>query len=177
VVEARWYIVHVAAGSERQVVAEMKKKFEKEELSDLLEEVLVFSKEAESVRRGARVKVQEKIFPGYVFVKMRFSPQSFTMIKSLPKVLDFLGATVQGVPQPLADEEVKKLIGQVEKLSESLRVQSCFEIGQIVRVRDGLFAGMEGVVENVDVPKQRLKVSIDILGRPTPVELEFSQVE
>jgi len=174
---AEWYIIHVAAGSENKVASELDAQFEKHGLSDLLQEVLVPKKMVLATRRGAKVQAEDRILPGYVLVHMNCTLEALHIIRRIPRVIGMLGADAKGMPRPLSEFEVKQLLDQIQNVEQATRQSFVFEPGEMVKVSEGLFSSMEGVVEEVDTNRMRLKVSISIFGRPTPVDLEFSQVE
>jgi transcriptional antiterminator NusG len=174
---AEWYIIHVAAGSENKVALELKAQFEKNNLADSLENVLVPKKMVLATRRGVKVQAEDRILPGYVLVQMDCTLDALHVIRRVPRVIGMLGADAKGMPRSLSEFEVKQLLDQIENVEQATRQSFVFEPGEMVKVSEGLFSSMEGVVEEVDNNRMRLKVSISIFGRPTPVDLEFSQVE
>ncbi|MCG8505825.1 MAG: transcription termination/antitermination protein NusG [Sphingomonadales bacterium] len=173
--EARWYIVHAYSGFENKVAAAIKERATAHGLDQLVEEVLVPTEEVVEMRRGQRVKSERKFFPGYVLAKMQMTDDTYHLIKDTPKVTGFLGA--QGKPAPITQAEADRILHQVEEGVERPRPMVEFEIGEEVRVKDGPFTSFNGHVEEVDEERARLKVSVSIFGRATPVELEYSQVE
>lgn len=173
----QWYIIHAVAGSENKVASELTAQFEKNGLSSLLQDVLVPKKSFTTVRRNQKVEAEERILPGYIFINMACTLEALHTIRRIPRVIGMLGSDAKGVPQPLSEMEVRRLIDHVETMKDSSSHHLTFERGEIVKVSEGLFSSMEGIVEEVDCEKSRLKISISIFGRPTPVELEFSQVE
>ncbi len=172
---ARWYVVNVYSGFEKKVVQSIREQAEKKGLADRFEELLVPSEEVVEIRRGAKVNTEKNYFPGYVLIKMELSDETWHLVRDIPRVSGFLGA--QGKPSPISEAEVGRILRQVQDSIEKPRHTITFEIGEQVRVCDGPFTSFSGMVEDVDVEKGRLKVSVMIFGRPTPVELEFSQVE
>lgn len=172
-----WYVVHVAAGSENRIAEELKAQMSKAGLAEMLEEVLVPKKQDVTLKRGAKVLVEDRILPGYVLVRMRCLPETLHVIRRVPRVIGMLGTNSSGIPRSLNENEVKLLLDQLTRLKESVKDSITFEAGEVVKICEGLFSSMEGVVEEVDMQRLRLKVSISILGRSTPVELEFFQVE
>lgn len=174
---AEWYVVHAAAGSENKVASELRAQFEKNGLGSLLHDVLVPKKTVTITRRGVKVQAEDRMIPGYVFVHMECTLEALHTIRSIPRMIGMLGADAKGMPKPLSEQEVKRLLDQLETVNQIAHHHVVFEPGELVRVCDGLFSSMEGVVEEMDAHRMRLKVSISLFGRSTPVDLEFSQVE
>lgn len=174
----KWYVIHVAAGSENRVAADLSVQFSKAGIAELLEDVLVLKKMVHATRRGAAVQQEERILPGYVLVRMVSTPEALNTIRRAPRVIGMLGADLRSDPKPLSDAEVENLLNQIDD-SDGVGCApgASFEPGEIVRVTEGLFSGLEGVVEELDSVRLRLKVSISIFGRPTPVDLDFGHVE
>jgi transcriptional antiterminator NusG len=172
---ARWYVVHVYSGFENKVAQSIREKAEKQGLADKFEEVMVPTEEVVEVRRGSKVNTERKYFPGYVLVKMDLNDVTWHLVRDTPKVTGFLGAGSK--PQPITETEAQRILKQVKEGVERPRSAISFEIGDEVRVADGPFESFNGTVEEVDEGRNRLKVSVSIFGRATPVELEFSQVE
>jgi transcriptional antiterminator NusG len=171
----RWYIVHTYANFEKKVAESIKREAEAEGLEDLFEEVLVPMEEVVEMRRGRKVSAERKFFPGYVLVKMELTDPSYHLVKSTPKVTGFLGA--ENRPSPISESEAQRILHQVQEGVERPKPTVTFEIGEQVRVSDGPFASFNGLVEEVDEERSRLKVAVSIFGRATPVELEYGQVE
>lgn len=171
----RWYVVNVYSGFEKKVAQALREQAVKKGLQDLFDDILVPSEEVIEIRRGSKVNVEKNYFPGYVIVKMDLNDETWHLVRSTPKVSGFLGA--RGKPSPISEVEVSRIMKQVQESIERPRHMVEFEVGEQVRVSDGPFASFNGIVEEVDNEKSRLKVSVMIFGRPTPVELEFNQVE
>ncbi|MBP9693087.1 MAG: transcription termination/antitermination protein NusG [Alphaproteobacteria bacterium] len=172
---ARWYVVQCHSGSEKKVAQSIREKAETEGLKDSFEEILVPSHEVVEVRRGKKVQTERNFYPGYILVKMSMSDTVWHMVKNISRVSGFLGGS--GKPVPMSEKEVVKIMSQVKDGVEKIRPTILFDVGEEVRVSDGPFASFNGIVEEVDLDKARLKVSVSIFGRATPVELDFSQVE
>jgi len=174
-VAKRWYVVHVYSGFEKKVVQSIKEQIEAKDMADLFDDVLVPTEEVVEMRRGSKVKSDRKFFPGYVLVKMDLTDETWHLVKNTPKVTGFLGA--RGRPSPISEAEANRIMMQVKEGVERPKPSVTFEIGEQVRVSDGPFTSFNGLVEDVDEEKARLKVSVSIFGRATPVDLEYSQVE
>jgi transcriptional antiterminator NusG len=171
----RWYIVHAYSNFEKKVADSIKERAKAAGLDHLFEEVLVPAEEVVEVRRGRKIHAERKLFPSYVMVKMEMTDPGYLLIKTTPKVTGFLGSENKAVP--ISDDEAMRILHQVKEGVERPKPSVTFEIGEKVRVSDGPFASFEGHVEEVDEIRARVKVGVSIFGRPTPVELEFGQVE
>jgi transcriptional antiterminator NusG len=171
----RWYIVHAYSNFERKVAESIKERAAAAGLADLFDEVLVPMEEVVEMRRGRKVSSERKFFPGYVLVKMELNDETYHLIKSTPKVTGFLGT--ENKPIPITEEEAGRILQQVQEGVERPKPSVTFEIGEQVRVADGPFASFNGLVEEVDEERARLKVAVSIFGRATPVELDYGQVE
>lgn len=171
----RWYIVHTYSNFEKKVADSIKEKAEQVGLADAFEQVLVPTEKVVEVRRGRKVDAERKFFPGYVLVKMDLSDEAFHLIKNTPKVTGFLGAADR--PVPISEAEAQRILNQVQEGIDRPKPSIHFEVGEQVRVSDGPFASFNGVVEEVDEDRARLKVAVSIFGRATPVELEYGQVD
>ncbi len=171
----RWYIVHAYTNFERKVADSIRERARQAGLEHLFEDIVVPTEEVIEVRRGRKVPTERKFLPGYVLVKMELTDQAFHLIRNTPKVTGFLGA--ENKPMAISDEEAARILHQVREGVERPKPSVTFEIGEQVRVADGPFASFSGSVEEVDEERSRLKVAVSIFGRPTPVELEFGQVE
>ena len=170
-----WYIVQAYSGFEKKVVGSIKDILSKNSLENELEEILVPTHQITEVKKGKRTKKERKYFPGYVLLKAELTNQIYHIIKNLPKISGFLGS--EDKPTPITDEEIQRILGQVSESAINQKSGISFEIGEKVKVCDGPFASFNGLVEEIDEEKSRLKVSVSIFGRATPVDLEFNQVE
>lgn len=173
--EKRWYIVHAYSGFEKRVAESIKERAEAEGLGSLIEDVIVPTEDVLEVRKGKKVKAERKFLPGYVLAKMEMTDDTYHLVKSTPKVTGFLGSGPK--PTPIPDDEAARILHQVEEGVERPRPMITFDIGEEVKIKEGPFTSFNGVVEEVDEEKARVKVSVSIFGRATPVDLEFSQVE
>ena len=173
--DARWYVVNVYSGSEKKVAESLREQAVLKKMEDKILEVLVPVENVIEIRRGTKVNAEHKFFPGYILVRMELTDETWLVVKNTPRVSGFLGS--RNKPQPISDAEVEKIMNQVKEGIERPQTNISFEVGEQIRVIDGPFASFVGVVEDVDMEKNRLKVSVSIFGRYTPVELEFSQVE
>lgn len=172
---ARWYVVNVYSGSEKKVAESLREQAVLKKMEDKILDVFVPVENVIEIRRGTKVNAEHKFFPGYILVRMELSDETWLVVKNTPRVSGFLGS--RNKPQPISDAEVEKIMNQVKEGVERPQTNVSFETGEQIRVTDGPFASFVGVVEDVDAEKNRLKVSVSIFGRYTPVELEFSQVE
>ena len=171
---AHWYVVHVYSGFERKVAQSIEEQAKQSDMDDEILQVLVPVEEVVEMRRGAKVQGERKFFPGYVLLRMELTDESWHLVKNTPKVTDFLGS--KGRPIPISDSEAERIMHQVQEGIERPKPSVTFEIGEQVRVCDGPFNSFNGLVEEVDEERARLKVAVSIFGRATPVELEYSQV-
>jgi transcriptional antiterminator NusG len=172
---ARWYIVHAYSNFEKKVAESIEEKAKQKGLSHLFEKILVPTEKIVEIRRGRKVDAERKFFPGYVLVRATLTDEAFHLIKNTPKVTGFLGSDSRPVPIP--DSEAERILSQIQEGVERPKSSVSFEIGEQVRVSDGPFASFNGIVQEVDQERSRLKVEVSIFGRATPVDLEFSQVE
>ena len=171
----RWYIVHTYSNFEKKVMESLKEQSVQKGLQDSFEQVIVPTEEVVEIRRGRRIKSERRFFPGYVLAKIDLTDEVFHLIKNTPKVTGFLGSASK--PVPISDAEANRILNQVAEGVERPKATIHFEVGEQVRVADGPFASFNGQVEEVDEERSRLKVAVSIFGRPTPVELEYGQVE
>ena len=171
----RWYIVQAYSNFENKVAESIREQAKQRHLDHLFDEIMVPKEKVVEVRRGRKVDAERKFFPGYVLVKMELSDEAYHLIKNTPKVTGFLGTDNR--PMPISEAEALRILHQVQEGIERPKPSVSFEIGEQVRVSDGPFASFNGTVEEVDDARSRVKVAVSIFGRPTPVELEFGQVE
>ena len=170
-----WYIVQSHSNFENKVAELIREEAEKSKISDKIEEIVVPTHDVTEVKRGKRVQRKKKYFPGYVLIKTEMDNKLYHMIKNLKRVSGFLGS--KGIPVPVSDKEIEKILGQIKDGVAQPKSGIEYIIGEKVQVVDGPFASFSGMVEDIDEEKSRLKVSVSIFGRPTPVDLEFNQVE
>ena len=171
----KWYIVHAYSNFEKKVAEAIREQARTQGLEDSFSEILVPTEDVVEIRRGRKINAERKFFPGYVLVKMEMTDEAYHLIKNTPKVTGFLGSGNK--PIPVTEKEVQRIIGAVEEGIERPKPTIRFDIGEAVRVIDGPFASFNGSVEQVDEERARLRVTVSIFGRATPVELEYSQVE
>lgn len=174
-VKLRWYVVHVYSGFEKKVAQSIREQAEKKNMAEMFADILVPTEEVVEVTRGRKVNTERKFFPGYVLVKMALTDDTWHMVKNTAKVTGFLGGGAR--PVPMSEAEAQRMMKQMVEGVDRPKTTILFEIGESVRVADGPFASFNGTVEEVDEEKSRLKVSVSIFGRATPVDLDFSQVE
>ena len=171
----KWYIVHVYSNFEKKVAESIREQAHAQNLDDSFSEIMVPTEDVVEIRRGRKINGERKFFPGYVLVKTDLSDEAYHLVKNTPKVTGFLGSGSK--PMPVSEREVARIIGAIEEGVERPKPTINFEIGETVRVIDGPFASFNGSVEQVDEDRARLRVTVSIFGRATPVELEYSQVE
>lgn len=173
--KAKWYIVHTYSGSENRVAQLIREQSEKKGLAEKFEDIIVPTEETVEIKNGERVQVDKKYLPGYVLVKMVLSDETWHLVRGVPRVSGFLG--VKGKPVPVSESEVARILEQVKESVDNPKSSIFFEIGDQVRVSEGPFASFSGFVEEIDEEKQRIKVSVMVFGRPTPITLDYVQVE
>ncbi len=172
---AKWYIIHTLSGSEKRVKQMILDQVAKHNMSEFFEDIVVPVIEVPEVKNGKTVKGEKKFMPGYILIKMKMTDESWHLVKSVPKITGFLGS--KSTPQPLSEKEVQNIFSQLESEAKDIKVNKLYEIGEQVVVTDGPFDSFNGVIEEIDNDKQRLKVSISIFGKATPIDLSFSQVK
>ena len=172
----RWYVVHAYSGFENRVKQSLLDRIERNGMQDRFGEILIPTEEVVEMREGQKRRSERKFFPGYVLVQMDMDNDTWHMVKDVPKVLGFIGGTTDH-PAPITDREADAILQRIQEGTEKPRPKVLFEPGEVVRVTDGPFTSFNGVVEDVDENHSRLKVSVSIFGRATPVELEYAQVE
>ncbi len=172
----RWYVVHVYSGYEQQAIRSLKERIKHSGMEDKFGEILVPTEEVVEMRGGQKRKSDRKFFPGYVLIQMEMDEDTWHLVKEVPKVMGFIGGT-SDKPAPISDKEAQRIMDRIEEGATKPRPKVLFEPGEVVRVTEGPFADFNGVVEEVNYDKSRLRVAVTIFGRSTPVELEFGQVE
>lgn len=173
----RWYIVQAYSGFEKKVAQSIKEQAAQKGLTEMIEDVVVPVEEVTEVRRGKKIQTERRFFPGYVMVKMELTDATWHMVKNTQKVTGFLGGGGKGKPIPITEKEAEAIFAQVREGIDHPKSTLHFEVGENVKIIDGPFDTFTGLIEGVDEEKQRVKVSVSIFGRATPVDLEYSQVE
>ncbi len=172
----RWYVIHAYSGFEKQVMRSLQDRIDRAEMADMFGDVLVPTEEVVEMKGGQKRRSDRKFFPGYVLVEMEMTDETWHLVKDVPKVMGFIGGTAEK-PAAISQKEADAILNRVQEGVDKPRPKVLFEPGEMVRVVDGPFNDFNGVVEDVDYDKSRLKVAVLIFGRSTPVELEFHQVE
>jgi transcriptional antiterminator NusG len=172
----RWYVVHAYSGFEKQVMRSLQDRIERADMQEMFGQILVPTEEVVEMKGGQKRRSDRKFFPGYVLVEMEMTDETWHLVKDVPKVMGFIGGTADR-PAPITKKEADAILNRVQEGVDKPRPKVLFEPGEMVRVVDGPFNDFNGVVEEVDYDKSRLKVAVLIFGRSTPVELEFHQVE
>lgn len=172
----RWYVVHAYSGFEAKVKASLLEHIRLAGMEDKFGEILIPTEEVVEIRDGAKRRSERKFFPGYVLVEMEMTDETWHLVKDVPKVMGFIGGT-KDKPAPISEKEAMKIIGAIQEGVEKPKPKVLYQPGEVVRVTEGPFNDFNGVVEEVDYARNRLKVAVLIFGRSTPVELEFGQVE
>ena len=173
----RWYVVHVYSGFENKVAEAVRDLNKNKNVNGKVHDVMVPTEEVVEMRKGAKVQTERKFFPGYILMKAEMDDNVWHSVNNIPKVTGFVGGSGKGKPIPISDVEAERIIKQMKEGVEKPRPSVMFEVGETVRVTEGPFQSFNGTVEEVDEAKGRIKVSVSIFGRPTPVDLEFTQVE
>ncbi len=171
----QWYVIHTLSGQEQKVRDALERRVVLDNLEDKVTQVLIPFEKVSEVKGGKKIISQRKFWPGYVFVKMEYMDLAFYLVNETPGVIGFVGKTMP--PQPVTDEEITAVLSQIEEKQEKVKPKVLFSVGESVKVTDGPFASMTGLVENVDPDKGKMTVRVSIFGRETPVELEYWQVE
>jgi len=172
----RWYVVHAYSGFEAKVKASLEEHVKLNGMEDMFGEILIPTEEVVEMRDGHKRRSERKFFPGYVLVQMEMNDETWHLVKDVPKVMGFIGGT-KDKPAPITEKEAQAILNSVQEGAEKPKPKVLYEAGEVVRVIDGPFNDFNGVVEEVDYDKSRLKVAVSIFGRSTPVDLEFGQVE
>jgi len=172
----RWYVVHAYSGMEKSVMKALQERVERADMTDKFGRIMVPTEEVVEVKNGQKSITERRFFPGYVLVEMEMTDESWHLVKNTNKVTGFVGGKANK-PTPISQKEVEKILMQMQEGVEKPRPKTLFEVGEMVRVKEGPFTDFNGNVEEVNYEKSRLRVSVTIFGRATPVELEFGQVE
>jgi len=172
----KWYVVHAYSGFEQQVCRSLQERIERYEMQDSFGQVLVPKETVVEMKKGQKRTSERKFFHGYVLVQMEMNDKTWHLVKSVPKVLGFIGGTAEN-PAPISEREVSSILQRIEEGENKPQPKTMYDVGEVVRVVDGPFADFDGEVEEVNYEKSRMRVAVSIFGRSTPVELEFSQIE
>ena len=173
--ESKWYIIHTHSGFEAKVIANLKDEIKKKNISNLFSEFLIPTQKTLEIKKGKKVEGEKKFYPGYILINMIMNDDTWHLVKKTSKVSGFLGASNK--PVPLRNDEAERILAQIKEGVERVVSTISFEVGETVKVADGPFASFNGIVEEVDADRSRLKVAVSIFGRSTPVDLDYSQVE
>ncbi len=176
-VPAKWYIINVYSGFEAKICESLREQAARKGLSDQFVDLVVPSEQVTELRKGKKVQAERKFYPGYILAKICLTDEAWSLVKNTPRVTNFLGGGAKAKPIAIPDSEAMRVINQVQEGVEKPRLSIIFSVGEEVRVKDGAFASFNGMVEGVDEEKARLKISVSIFGRATPVELDYAQVE
>lgn len=171
----KWYIINTLSGSEQKIVKAIREAAEQKKLADKFDQIIVPARNVNEIRKGKKVVAEKKFFPGYILIKMELNDLTWNVVKNVPKVAGLLGSA--GKPTPVRESEVLEVIKQIEEVESNDVVEIVYQAGETIKICDGPFETFTGVIEEVDSEKKRLKVSVSIFGRSTPVELEFNQIE
>ncbi|WP_375329921.1 transcription termination/antitermination protein NusG [Candidatus Tisiphia endosymbiont of Nemotelus uliginosus] len=171
----QWYVIHTLSGSEKRVKQMILDQIAKQGMSESFEDIIVPVIEVPEVKSGKNVKTEKKFMPGYIFVKMKMTDDAWHLVKSVTKVTGFLGS--KSTPQALSEKEIQNIFSKLESETKDARVSNLYEIGEAIIVTDGPFETFTGVIEEIDYDKNKLRVSISIFGKATPIELNFTQVK
>ena len=174
--EKKWFVVRVKTGCEKSVMTLMQEAIKNENMGIYFEDILLPKEDYVEIKKGKKVKSQRKFFPGYLLVKMLMHEKAWHLINSLNNVVGFIGGT-KDAPLPISEKEANKILDRMQQTQDKPKPKVLYEVGELVRVIDGPFADFNGVVEDINYDKSRLRVAVLIFGRSTPVELEFAQVE
>lgn len=172
----RWYVIQAFSGLETRIVYALREHIKLYNMSELFGEIIVPTEEVVEIRSGHRRKSERKFFPGYILINMVMTDASWHLVRGVPRVMGFIGGTADA-PAPISYQEIDVIMNRLQQIGDKPRPKTIFEPGELVRVKDGPFADFNGIVEEIDYEKSRLKVSVSIFGRATPVELDFCQVE
>lgn len=171
----KWYVVNVYSGFEQRIREQIYEQAERHDMRSMFDEILIPTENVIEIKKGTKVESTRQFFPGYILVHMDLTDETWHLVRSIPKVSQFLGA--RSKPQAISEAEVKRIMQKVEDSANNFRNSICYEIGDTVTVCDGPFSSFQGIIEEVDAEKERVKVAVSIFGRPTNVDLSFSQVE
>lgn len=176
-IPAKWYIINVYSGFESKICESLREQAARKGIEEQFVELIVPSENVTELRRGKKVETERKFYPGYILAKMSLTDEAWSLVKNTPRVTNFLGGGAKAKPIAIPEAEAMRVINQVQEGIEKPRPSITFDVGEEIRVKDGAFASFNGVVEEVDEDKARLKISVSIFGRATPVELDYNQVE